>query len=171
MSQPSSPLDAGVTEAASARTVAASHLSGRTVTRIWCGLIFAACAAMLSVGLYLHPAADGLGTHEELGFPPCGMMVYVGLPCPTCGCTTAVTYLAHGNLPAAFVTQPFGALVGVLGFVGVALGGLGLVTGRWFGPSLTRVNFYATHILVVSLLILLGAWAYKIYAVLHHIHW
>jgi hypothetical protein len=178
MSDPASELPESLPTVAPTLSEAAPRaapqpLSARTTVRIWSAFIFGLCGAMMAVGLYLPPDPyhDGLGTHRQLGFPECGSIVYFGIPCPTCGCTTAVSYVAHGNPVAGFVTQPFGALVGLLGVAGVVLGGLGLVTGKWLGPSPYRVNAYATSLLVVSVAILLLAWVYKIYAYKHGIHW
>ncbi|NBO19844.1 MAG: DUF2752 domain-containing protein, partial [Proteobacteria bacterium] len=38
---------------------------------------------------WLTPDARGLGTHEQLGLPPCGFYLWYGLPCPSCGMTTS----------------------------------------------------------------------------------
>jgi hypothetical protein len=52
-------------------------------------------------------------------FGPCGMKQRTGLPCPTCGMTTAVLAFARGEVLTAFYVQPAGALLCTL-LVGAA---------------------------------------------------
>ena len=94
--------------------------------------------------------------------PPCGMYAMTGIPCPTCGCTTAVSYIAHGNLAMAFYTQPFGAIVGLLAILIGTLSLVGLVSGRWIGPSMFTLNWYWRSIFTASAVVLGAAWIYKI---------
>ena len=49
----------------------------------------------------------------QLGLPECGWAAVLGRPCPTCGMTTAVSGVAHGNLAGAIQAQPMGALLGL----------------------------------------------------------
>jgi len=97
---------------------------------------------LLCVSASLAPSPAGHGTHEQLGLPACGFYVSTGLPCPTCGMTTAVSYAAHGELFRSFLTQPMGAVLGlgasvmVWGCVHVLVFGsrLGRVAGRMMRP-------------------------------------
>ncbi len=93
------------------------------------------------------------------------MLRFTGVPCPTCGCTTAVSYVAHGDPVKAFITQPFGALVGILGIVLGVMSLVGIVTGKWMGPSAFILNWYWRSIFFVCLALLSLAWIYKIVAV------
>ena len=94
----------------------------RLEVRIWCAFVFAMCITMLGIGLWLSPnnnpvaggPAAGTGSHEELGLPPCGFLATTGYPCPTCGCTTAVSNFSHGHILRSFLTQPFGFAVALL---------------------------------------------------------
>lgn len=121
-------------------------------------LVAAAIAATVTLAR-VGPDARGHGTHEQLGMQPCGWPIQYGIPCPTCGCTTAATQVVHGHLLDAFVTQPFGAVVMLL------LLGLGvhaaqcLVRGRSFVDLVLRVPFFR---IVAGLVVLLfAAWGYK----------
>lgn len=67
---------------------------------------------MMAVALGLEPDARGYGTHEQLGLPACATRAWFGVPCPACGCTTAVTRLWSGDPLGAFFAQPFGFLLG-----------------------------------------------------------
>src|SRR5215213_9395998 len=105
--------------------------------RVWMRLLAAAIALaaliMLAIGARLHPGAgngSGISTHTQLGFPPCQFEVRTGLPCPSCGYTTAVSYFAHGNVIASIYTQPMGFLIAVIAAASVWIGSYIAVTGR-----------------------------------------
>ena len=70
----------------------------------WSGLM----AAPLFVATQLKPDASGLGTHRELGLPPCAFYFFTGFPCPFCGMTTSWTWAAHLHPLKSFLTQPMG---------------------------------------------------------------
>ncbi|TWT56164.1 hypothetical protein CA85_45060 [Allorhodopirellula solitaria] len=57
---------------------------------------------LLAMARSLSPAAAGLGTHQQLGLPPCSMRVLFGLRCPACGMTTSWSHWTRGQWwPAA----------------------------------------------------------------------
>lgn len=105
------------------------------------------------------PDPRGHGTHEQLGLDVCGWPLVYGVPCPTCGCTTAACLLVHGRVLDAFVVQPFGAAVAAAGL----LAGLHAVACLWRGRSfldlLVRLPFW--RLAAGSLLLLLLSWGYK----------
>jgi len=93
-------------------------------------LIFIPCAVLVSLSAWLTPSKAGYGTHRGLGLPPCAFLSQTGYPCPSCGMTTAFADMAHGRFVAAFMAQPFGAVLFVAVMV-LGLVGLGeLLTGR-----------------------------------------
>jgi len=130
------------------------------VARAISAAVLGGCVLLFVVAARLEPAAGGIGTHEQLGLAPCGMMMLWGIPCPTCGMTTAFAYAARGQLASAFHAQPAGFTLAIaMGLTAIAAVGT-LVTGRtyrvnWFRLSPTGVGFG-----VVGLL--LGGWVYKI---------
>jgi hypothetical protein len=63
---------------------------------------------VLATARALTPAASGVGTHTQLGLPPCGFLLFFQLPCPACGLTTAFAHLAHGSLEASLAAHPLG---------------------------------------------------------------
>lgn len=63
--------------------------------------------------VFTEPDARGHGTHEQLGLAPCSWPILYDRPCPTCGVTTSVAWLAHGRPLRAFWVQPFGFAIGV----------------------------------------------------------
>ena len=66
---------------------------------------------VVAVGLWLHPEAQGHGTHEQLGLPPCPSVLLFNRPCPACGLTTSWTALMHGDLSASLAAHPLGPLL------------------------------------------------------------
>lgn len=63
------------------------------------------------------------GTHRQLGLPPCTMLSTVGFPCPSCGMTTSIALLVHGDLPAACRAN----------WAGVLLAAAGVAVAIWLG--------------------------------------
>jgi hypothetical protein len=70
--------------------------------------------ALLIVAGNLTPAKQGLGTHQQLGLPPCSMLYLFGIRCPACGMTTSWSYFAKGNWIASISTNAGGFLLALL---------------------------------------------------------
>jgi hypothetical protein len=128
--------------------------------RLYAALVLLGCASILGLAAWLTPDERGYGTHQQLGFGKCGMLVTTGLPCPTCGMTTAFAYTVRGRLFSAFMAQPAGFVL-ALATVACGLGAIWvLVSGRM--PSI-RLPIITPYRMVFGLLVLLmGAWAFKI---------
>lgn len=84
----------------------------------------------------------------------------MNLPCPTCGMTTAFAHAADGNLPAAFLAQPMGAVLAVATAMALLVGSFTAATGSrvavLFGGLWGRRTAW---VLGVGFS---GAWLYKI---------
>jgi hypothetical protein len=76
--------------------------------------------ALLVAGL-LKPDARGLGTHEQLGLPPCTFASLFGRRCPACGMTTAWALAMDARMSDATRTHVTGTLLAVAALV-VGLG-------------------------------------------------
>jgi hypothetical protein len=74
-------------------------------------LLLLGLASVFGLAAWLKPDASGLGTHTELGLPPCGFYVVFHKPCPSCGMTTAFAWMMHGHPLKALKTQPAGVAV------------------------------------------------------------
>jgi hypothetical protein len=63
--------------------------------------LLAAVGLLLIAGFGLaaavQPDPRGYGTHQQFGFPPCGFYVLFGVPCPSCGSTTAFANFVRGR--------------------------------------------------------------------------
>jgi hypothetical protein len=112
---------------------------------------------VLFVGLWL---AQRVGFDFGLLFGPCGMKQRTGLPCPTCGMTTAVLAFARGAVFTAFYTQPAGAFLCSLLVVGAFFAFLTAVFGVYFISFDRLLAEITVRGLVVGLLVILAAgWA------------
>jgi hypothetical protein len=119
-------------------------------------------AAILALALWIGSVAPdprGHGTHERLGMLPCSWPAGLGMPCPTCGVTTAACLFFRGAPVAAFLTQPFGAALAALS----VLTALAAPWHLWRNRSLFwRLSLWPLgRMLLGAVLLLLLAWGYK----------
>ncbi len=124
-----------------------------------------ACALPLAFALLLDPDPRGLGTHQQIGellgigrLPPCSWPVICGLPCPTCGMTTAFACTVRGRFIAAFLSHPGGLVLCLLAAAGMAYGFSVAASGRRVWIHWDRIG--VRLMLGLGLLILLG-WGFK----------
>lgn len=94
------------TDARTAHESAEAPFPGTASTLSWCGrLALVGLAAGLAAGFALAASLDpdprGYGTHQQLGLPPCSLQLFWGVPCPSCGATTAFAYFVRGQWLAA----------------------------------------------------------------------
>ena len=82
--------------------------------RIVAAIIAAGLIALLVTARTLQPNPDGLGTHRQLGLPPCSMLWATGVRCPGCGMTTSWAHITRGQLPSAVSVNLAGSLLAVL---------------------------------------------------------
>ncbi len=124
------------------------------------GLAALGILGVFAVAAILTPDSRGLGTHQQLGLPPCMTETVLGVPCPFCGMTTSFTHMAHGQVVEAVMVQPAGAL----GFVIAAALALGFGTAVASGaaPTKWREICRSRRVFVAGGVTLGLAWIYKI---------
>jgi len=132
----------------------------RRTRRIGAAFIFVGCASVLGVAAWLTPDASGIGTHQQLHLAPCGWTTGLGIPCPTCGMTTAFAHAANGNLLRSFLAQPFGCLLAIATAAATVVAAYVAGTGSALGGHLFRAFGPKMGWYVLGLA--LAAWAYKI---------
>jgi hypothetical protein len=100
------------------------------------------------------PYGQGYGTHRQLGLPPCGMVQYFGVRCPSCGMTTAFTWTVRGRLDRAIAANSGGTLLAVLGIMFSPWCLIGAARAKWFlwKPREGVIITLALLILAVTLL-------------------
>ena len=139
----------------------ATGLTDRLMNLAWAAL----GAVPLGTAFVLTPSEKGVGTHQQLGLPPCTFLWLTGLPCPFCGMTTSWTHAAHGNILSSFTTQPMGLVLFALDAVivvwllgRVLRGSAGFRPDQFLGSLPVRLVWA----LFASTMV---AWVYKILAV------
>jgi len=129
------------------------------VDRVIAAAVLAAAGAAVWLLASIEPSPAGYDTHVQFGWPRCGWPLTMGLPCPTCGCTTAACLLVHGQPWQALRTQPFGALLALSGLLLGVHAALCLWRRRSFVDLVVRLP--RARILLLALAVLLASWAYK----------
>lgn len=107
----------------------------------------------------VSPDPRGYDTHVQLGMVPCSWPVLYGIPCPTCGATTAACLLVHGQPLRAIYTQPFGATVAAVGLLAGGFALFCLLRRRSLFDVIARL--YWGRITLGTIALLLAAWLYK----------
>lgn len=134
--------------------------SSPALVRTWSAAVLLACLTVLGIAWTLKPDARGYGTHEQLGLARCASLTMTGLPCPTCGMTTAFAFTVRGDLISAFRAQPSGLLLALGSILAVGVSAYGLFTGRL--PVWTWIWATPYRVLGVCLLIFVAGWAVKL---------
>ncbi len=117
---------------------------------------------VLTIARVLSPSPNGIGTHQQLGLPPCFFHQLTGIPCPTCGMTTSFAHTVRLQFYEAFVTQPFGMLACVLMALLIPLS---FVLMRRRVPWMKLMTARGSNVVMYVLLALFViAWVYKIWA-------
>ena len=128
--------------------------------RLIAATIAIVCSGVLGMAAYLTPSSSGLGSHEQLGLPPCGWIAIADIPCPTCGMTTAFAHAADGHVLHALHTQPLGGILAIVVAMTWLVSIHVVITGSRLGGAFTRL-WNAKMAWTLSGLVVL-AWLYKI---------
>ena len=124
-------------------------------TRLGWLVLFAGPLTVVILAALLHPDPAGVGTHQQLGLPPCGFLFVTGYPCPACGLTTAFAHMVRAEFIGAALANPFGILLFLVTVAIIPVAGLGLVRGWPVFETLDRLQFekWALLLVVTSLLV------------------
>jgi hypothetical protein len=123
-------------------------------------VIVASFAGVIFLSFALSPDPSGLGTHTQLGLPPCGLYEHFGIPCLSCGMTTAFAHMVRLHWIAGFHANPLGAGLFLLFGMTAVLNLLALVSGWSFLRLLERKDW--TRFALLFLFLAVGSWGYKI---------
>ena len=108
----------------------------------------------------MPPDPRGFGTHERLGLPPCSLVLTTGLPCPTCGMTTAFSLMMHARPWSAFLVQPAGAVLCLATMVLLLVSAYIAVSGRTVTIDWDRLG--PVRLALSGGLVLMLGWGFKI---------
>jgi hypothetical protein len=121
--------------------------------RLVLGLIGLGLAFLIAVAAYLEPSPYLMGTHQQLGLPPCSFLVIFGAPCPTCGMTTAWSCLMHGEWLRAIQANAGGVMLFVFAAAACPWLAVSAAAGRWFiwRPNGKTFGYVSAVVLIVTL--------------------
>ncbi|MFW5875524.1 MAG: DUF2752 domain-containing protein [Myxococcota bacterium] len=129
---------------------------GSWVSRVVWLVMLVGGTAVIATATVLSPDASGMGTHTQLGMPPCGFLVMFGAPCPGCGLTTSFAHMVRFELGGAFRANPFGILLFVTTVLGMLVAAVGVVRDWPVIRTLDRLHF--EKVLVVLGVGAFGVW-------------
>ncbi|HBJ36914.1 MAG TPA: hypothetical protein DDZ51_19585 [Planctomycetaceae bacterium] len=117
------------------------------------------CAVPLAVAGRLQPHPDGLGTHQQLGLPPCTIRVMWGVRCPSCGMTTSWSYFVRGRLWMSLRSNVAGTLLAVIASLAVIVLFSGFASGKMPGRGSL---VFAAWGMVLAWIVAIADWAWRL---------
>ncbi len=123
-------------------------------------LLGAALLGLLVVAGLLKPNPAGMGTHRQLGLPPCTTVAILGIPCPTCGMTTSWSHFMRGEWRASWAANPGGFCLAIMSLVAAAWSWSIAARGRYWALLHRKVGF---AIVIAVVAITLIDWATKLF--------
>lgn len=120
--------------------------------RILAGFFALIPLTLLIIAGNLNPTERGLGTHQQLGLPPCSLRVISGIRCPACGMTTSWSYFVRGDWLASMSTNAGGFLLALLCVAMMVCAAQVVRCGRLPSPRVqTSLTMAGVGILAVTL--------------------
>jgi hypothetical protein len=116
---------------------------------------------LLLTAAQLQPDSRGLGTHQQLGLPPCTFQVLFGTRCPACGMTTSWAHFTHGHVVAALEANVGGTMLALLALVFGPTLVASAIRGRWIGWELSEWTIAVASITV--LLVVFVEWGCRLF--------
>lgn len=115
--------------------------------------------AVLALCFAVEPDPRGVGTHSRIGLPQCSYLARHGMPCPSCGATTSVCWVARGCLARAWSVHSGAAIVGCALGLSIPFSLISALMGWQWLARLRRVSLPAwTALVCVFLALLLVGW-------------
>lgn len=114
--------------------------TGRLGARIVWAILFFMPLAVVITSAFLVPSPAGIGTHTQLGLPPCGFYEWTGLPCPGCGLTTCFAHMVRGQFISAAHANAFGVLLFLVTVASMPISFLGMLRGLSVTAVLERLS-------------------------------
>ena len=129
--------------------------------RLWAVATGVILLGLLAVARVLTPSPAGMGTHQQLGLPPCTFDAMFGVRCPSCGMTTSWSHFTRGSFVSSWNANPGGLCLAVLaGVTGV----WSLVTA-YRGRYRSLVSDGTLAVIAVAIAaITVGDWMLRVFA-------
>lgn len=127
----------------------------------WVALaVVIALVVPLAIARGLQPATAGLGTHQQLGLPPCSARILFGIRCPACGMTTSWAHFTRGDWVASGRANAGGLSLALFSVVLVGLG----CRSAWSGiPPAPRTQRWLMQSLLAAAVVTAIDWAYRLF--------
>jgi hypothetical protein len=125
--------------------------------RIALALVALGWLAVFGIAWWLQPDPRGLGSHEQLGLPPCTFHRIVGVPCPSCGMTTSFCHLVRGDLAKSLEANPAGTLLAIAAMLAIPWLSISAIWGRRFGVK--DYELCLTRGILLLLVLMMANWA------------
>jgi hypothetical protein len=122
-------------------------------------LVSIGLVATLLVARSLSPAATGLGTHQQLGLPPCTSIFLWNAPCPACGMTTSWAWMTRGHLLMATKTNIGGTMLAIIALVYIPAGCYFCFIGR--ASKKERFSLWLAASLILAILLSTVQWFFR----------
>lgn len=131
----------------------------RVMIRLAAFLIAAIPLGLLGLAGALEPDSSGLGTHQQLGLPPCSMRFLLGIRCPACGMTTSWAHFTRGQLWQSAQVNAGGFLLAGYSLLVVFLSLGSLWSGRLPSP---RTQLFLTLALIGIVVVTVMDWLMRL---------
>lgn len=137
-------------------------MSGLTALQIRVAAFLIALGLLipLATARNLRPNESGLGTHQQLGLPPCSMRVLFGIRCPACGMTTSWSHFTRGQFAASFAANVGGLGLAILAVTVVGASFASVWNGRL--PSFAVLRYLSIGVVTVGA-ITIGDWLVRLW--------
>jgi Protein of unknown function (DUF2752) len=118
--------------------------------------------ALIATARSLAPSPTGMGTHQQLGLPPCSSILLYGARCPACGMTTAWSYAVRGRWLDAWHSNAGGLALLLISLAYLPLFCYYLARGHWSRHGWLSLSLAIC--LSAALLAALGQWLVRLLA-------
>jgi hypothetical protein len=139
-------------------------LASPRLTRLLWSVVAGFGIAVLAVARWLTPHPSGMGTHMQLGLPPCGFLYLTKLPCPTCGLTTSFAYMARLQFTSALHAHWLGPPLFALTAITVVYSVWACVTRMPPAKAIERLR--VARLLVIIAAAALAVWILRVAAIM-----
>jgi len=82
--------------------------------RMWALAAGSVLLGLLLLARCLDPSPFGMGTHRQLGLPPCTFEGMFGVRCPTCGMTTSWAHFTRLQFVSSWQANPGGLCLAIV---------------------------------------------------------
>ncbi len=124
------------------------------------GLVTAGILGLFTLARMLEPSPTGVGTHTQLGLPPCATLAVFDSRCPACGMTTSWSLVLHFRFIEAMEANVGGSLLAIIAMVSLPITCYFSITGGvYYGEELT---FSLAIAIAISLVLAVLQWAVRI---------